>query len=57
MAIKKKVSEQATKKVRKKKEVEYFTDEMLNNVFVFQPTLPVKFTSSGKAVMKTLNLK
>lgn len=48
----------APKKATKPKEekVEYMTDEMMQNIFVFQPALTSKFTSSGKAVMKSVRL-
>ena len=59
------VSKKAVKKakptkkvVRKPKEekVEYMTDEMMRNIFLFQPALSAKFSSSGKAVMKSVKL-
>jgi hypothetical protein len=60
------VSKKAVKKAKltkkvdlkpKEEKVEYMTDEMMKNIFVFQPALSSKFTNSGKAVMKTIKLK
>ena len=53
-----KKAEPTKKVVRKPKEekVEYMTDEMMRNIFLFQPALSAKFSSSGKAVMKSVKL-
>lgn len=48
------VKKKATKP--KEEKVEYMTDEMMRNIFVFQPALSNKFTSSGKAVMRSVKL-
>lgn len=48
------VKKKATKP--KEEKVEYMTDEMMKNIFVFQPALSSKFSGSGKAVMKSVKL-
>jgi hypothetical protein len=39
-----------------KKKVKIFTDEMHKNIFLFQPTLSSRFTSSGAAVSKSVKI-
>lgn len=45
------------KKIKKeKKPIEYFTDEMHKNLFVFQEGLPKKMGTSGKPAMLPVKL-
>jgi len=40
-----------------KVEIEMFTDEMLQNVFMFQPSMSSRQSSSGKPIRKSISLK